>query len=216
MGSSSKSVTELRAELRDAQQSLDAIRAIIKSGQQTQTLDEEYQRRLERVQGLTTKLSKMSNKNNLTLEQLQEEVRTWTRQNFGKPEDRMMHQPVLGAAEEVGELCHAHLKWEQGIRGTPEELEAKAKDAVGDVIIYLADYCNLRGFNLQDILEDTWMTVSKRNWKQSDDNQPKVKNPPKEKSLREIDPFDIPKEWDPTNCKVHDDCWCQACECEDE
>ena len=80
--------------------------------------------------------------NNLDLIQLQREVQAWTAKNFpnNKP-----YQPLLGVAEEVGELCHAHLKQEQGIRNTTQ---ANKEDAVGDIIIYLADYCNRNNIHI--------------------------------------------------------------------
>ncbi len=96
----------------------------------------------------------------LSLRQLQEEVRPWTEHNFGH---RPSWQPLLGLMEELGELSHAHLKGEQKIR-TNEDHLASAQDAVGDLIIYLADYCNLRGFDMQTILQATWEKVMKRDW----------------------------------------------------
>ncbi len=98
----------------------------------------------------------------MTFRDLQKFVGVWQDYNFGP---QPPHRMVLGAAEEVGELCHAQLKMEQAIRGTPEEHNAAAKDAVGDAIIYLANYCTVKGFNLQQIMEDTWREISKRDWK---------------------------------------------------
>lgn len=69
----------------------------------------------------------------------------------------------MGVAEEVGELSHAHLKQHQGIR-LEEDHEAKARDAVGDILIYLADYCNAREFSLQDCLDKAWDEVKQRDW----------------------------------------------------
>lgn len=66
--------------------------------------------------------------------------------------------------EELGELCHAHLKREQGIR-TSEDHRAKQIDAVADVIIYLCDYCALEGIDMETAVLSTWETVSKRDWK---------------------------------------------------
>lgn len=97
----------------------------------------------------------------LTFQQLQAEVGTWAQRNFG---DTPAYRPLLGAVEEVGELAHAHLKAEQGIRGTAEEHEAAGKDAVGDIIIYLADYCGRRNWDMQQIVETVWAQVGKRNW----------------------------------------------------
>ena len=99
----------------------------------------------------------------MTFQQLQDEQREWAQRNFGT--DRPSYQPLLGAVEELGELAHAHLKSEQGIRGTPEKHAADKRDAVGDVLIYLTDYCNLEGFDLQDLMQETWGEVKQRDWK---------------------------------------------------
>ena len=98
----------------------------------------------------------------LTFRQLQDEQRPWVEHNFPGRSD---YFPLLGAVEELGELAHAHLKGLQGIRGTAEEHAALAKDAVGDVIVFLADYCTARGFDLQEIMETTWAQVKKRDWR---------------------------------------------------
>lgn len=68
-----------------------------------------------------------------TLSDLQKELFNWQVYNFGEQKDRRM---ILGICEEAGELCHAHLKLEQGIRGDREALLAEAKDAIGDICIY--------------------------------------------------------------------------------
>lgn len=97
----------------------------------------------------------------LTFRQLQEEQRPWVEHNFP---GREWWQPLLGIFEEAGELAHAALKQRQGIRGTTEEHEEKGKDAIGDIIIFLADYATARGWNLQEIMEQTWAEVKKRDW----------------------------------------------------
>ena len=97
----------------------------------------------------------------MNLKQLQDEVTIWTNHNFPNAES---HQPLLGAFEEVGELAHAHLKEEQGIRGTLKE-HTKAKiDAVGDIIIFLAHYCTLSCLDLNICVEMAWNESSKRDW----------------------------------------------------
>lgn len=101
----------------------------------------------------------------LTFRRLQAEVTEWTHRNFAEP--HFPHRPLLGAVEELGELAHAHLKGEQGIRGTPEQHETDAKDAVGDCIVYLADYCHERNWELQDIIEEVWSRVKRRDWRAS-------------------------------------------------
>jgi NTP pyrophosphatase (non-canonical NTP hydrolase) len=100
-------------------------------------------------------------KHELTLSLLQHQHRPWVAHNFptAKP-----HHPLLGAMEELGELSRAHLKEELGIRGNPLNHAASARDAVGDIVIFLSCYCILRGFDFQMILEETWAAVKKRDW----------------------------------------------------
>lgn len=100
----------------------------------------------------------------LTLAQLQVEVREWTDRNFPNAPP---HYPLLGIMEEVGELAHAHLKNEEGIRGTPEEHLIAKVDALGDVIVYLAHYAHRSGIDLQGALEVTWNKVKQRDWKKN-------------------------------------------------
>lgn len=92
----------------------------------------------------------------------QAEHEVWERHNFGEVP---WWQPALGVSEEVGELHHALLKAEQGIRGSAEDHDAAAQDAVGDVVVYLTALCTARGWSLADILRDTWAEVQARDWK---------------------------------------------------
>lgn len=95
------------------------------------------------------------------LEQIQAEVKKWTKENFPSAS---LWEPLLGMGEELGELYHAHLKWMQGIRGAPDSLAEEAKDALGDLLIFTMHYCNLRGWNLEEILIEVWSRVKKRDW----------------------------------------------------
>lgn len=99
----------------------------------------------------------------MTFEHLQTEVNEWARRNFG-PHAPPYHRALLGAVEEIGELAHAHLKQEQDIRGSTAEHEAAGKDAVADTVIYLADYCAGRGWDLDEIVTSVWEKVSQRDW----------------------------------------------------
>ena|SRR3972149_6512314 len=100
----------------------------------------------------------------LTLDKLQREVMEWTNENFGGLKDRPKHHPLIGMMEELGELCHSHLKSEQNIRGTNEHHQENAKDAIGDILIFMVDYCNINGYRLQQIIEDVWSEVKERDW----------------------------------------------------
>jgi len=76
---------------------------------------------------------------------IQKEIKVWSETNFGvRPE----WHPLLGLFEEQGELAHAYLKKAQGIRGTPEQHDADMQDAVGDMVIYLLDFANAMGFDV--------------------------------------------------------------------
>lgn len=92
---------------------------------------------------------------------MQQEHRAWRQRNFP---GQVPYQPILGAAEEVGELAHAYLKMEQGIRGTQEELDAKIDDAIGDLCIYLFSFCNMTDRNLLVLINKAWDEVRQRNW----------------------------------------------------
>lgn len=102
-----------------------------------------------------------------SLDGLQAELKPWAEHNFPHEygEGVLPYRPLLGLVEELGELAHAHLKQEQGIRGTAEEQEDKGKDAIADLFIYMADYASKRGWDLQEIVGKVWReTVSKRDW----------------------------------------------------
>jgi hypothetical protein len=60
--------------------------------------------------------------------------------------------------EEAGELAHCHLKERQNIRGTPEQHQAGAKDALGDLSVYLLGvlrYTGKRPHGLPESLTST-------------------------------------------------------------
>lgn len=95
----------------------------------------------------------------MNLRNLQTEVYEWQNRNF--PAAEAIHL-FLGVVEEVGELAHAILKLKQGIRG--DNHEAEAKDAVGDIMIFLMNYCSRNDWWLDDILAETWEEVRKRDW----------------------------------------------------
>jgi NTP pyrophosphatase (non-canonical NTP hydrolase) len=94
---------------------------------------------------------------------LQEEQRAWSMKNFGP---HPWWHVFLGMVEEMGELSHAVLKQEQGIR-KGEDLRAKEIDSVGDLVVYLADFCCCRGINLEQTIKDVWSEVKRRDWKKN-------------------------------------------------
>jgi len=100
----------------------------------------------------------------MSLSEMQKEQEVWSKKNF---KNRRPYQPILGAAEEVGELAHAYLKMEQGIRGNKEEHLANMKDAVADCVIFLMDLCNQMDWDMETIVNETWGEVKKRDWKKN-------------------------------------------------
>jgi len=96
------------------------------------------------------------------LPHLQNAVHFWEQTNFGTVEG---HDHLLGLMEEVGELAHAHLKARQGIRGSAESHRVAKIDAIGDILIYLLNYCAAEDISLADALLTTWNTVRQRDWK---------------------------------------------------
>lgn len=80
---------------------------------------------------------------------LQSEVARWAEKNF--PTSPPSHQ-ILGLIEEFGELAHARLKSEQGIRGDASAHTAAARDAVADSFIFFMHACATLGWASQEIL----------------------------------------------------------------
>jgi NTP pyrophosphatase (non-canonical NTP hydrolase) len=109
----------------------------------------------------------------VTLDRIQNEARTWREANFPK---YTAFDQMMGMVEEMGELAHALLKFEQKIReyatdpdkppisAIKNKFETDARDAVGDWIIFCLGLCDRYGWNLQDIIEETWEKVRLRDW----------------------------------------------------
>ena len=72
---------------------------------------------------------------------------------------------ILRAHEAAGRLAHATLKREQGIRKSTIQYIGEENDAVGDTVLFLMEFCNQRGYDLQTIVEETWIKVRQRDWK---------------------------------------------------
>lgn len=69
---------------------------------------------------------------------------------------------LFGIVEELGELADAILAMSNP--PTAED-EHRVKDAVGDTLVYLLNFCSDNHVSAECALNDTWATVSKRNWK---------------------------------------------------
>lgn len=71
---------------------------------------------------------------------MQEEQIAWSKKNFG---EQPAYRPMLGMIEE---LCELQQAWDD--KNKPEII-----DAIGDVGIYMLDYCGKRGWSLAEIWE---------------------------------------------------------------
>lgn len=100
----------------------------------------------------------------MLLSHTQREVHAWKKRNFPNSDDT---DQLLGVVEEVGELCHAVLKLRQGIRG--DNHIAEAKDAVGDIMIFLMNFCSENDWDLEEIIVDVWAEVEERDWQKYPD-----------------------------------------------
>jgi len=97
----------------------------------------------------------------LNFKKLQAAQKLWVKHNFP---NRESYYPLLGMIEELGELAHAHLKMLQNIRGTKQKHQTEKGDAIGDIVIYMSDYCTANDINFQDIVEAAWDEVKQRDW----------------------------------------------------
>lgn len=75
---------------------------------------------------------------------LEEDVTAWAQENFG---DQPRTNPFLGTAEELSELV-VYLLEEQVEQGDEEEL-----DAIGDILVFFADYCGRSGLSYAEAAE---------------------------------------------------------------
>lgn len=98
------------------------------------------------------------------IQQIQKEAHGWREDNFDPATVTTQHQ-LLGVVEEVGELAHAVLKRDQGIRGTAKEHRAAIEDAVGDLVLFLMGVCSCENMDFEFVVSRTWATVKHRNWK---------------------------------------------------
>ena len=94
----------------------------------------------------------------INLTKLQEEIYVWAKRNFAIEQAK---DQFTGMVEELGELAHTILKQKQRIRKIDHDDE---KDAIGDLFIFLCNYCSLRNIEIEKVIDETWKKVKKRDW----------------------------------------------------
>lgn len=87
----------------------------------------------------------------LTFDRWQERANVWVRRNF--PNSGASEQ-FLGIVEEMGEYAVASAARYRAIQDGDDDAkydaEAELSDAIGDICIYLANYCNFRDIEISD------------------------------------------------------------------
>lgn len=101
--------------------------------------------------------------NRTRIQQIQIEAHQWREEMFDPATVTSMHQ-FVGVAEELGELAHALLKRDQGIRGSTKEHRAAIEDAVGDLVLFLMGVCSCENMDFEYAVARTWASVKHRNW----------------------------------------------------
>jgi hypothetical protein len=76
----------------------------------------------------------------------------WIAHNFPNPTQPNPGDSIDGCIEELGELAHALLKMGQNIRGTADEHTESARDAVGDLSIYLLGVMSMTQYSPNHLL----------------------------------------------------------------
>mgnify|MGYP001620114827 FL=1 len=88
-------------------------------------------------------------------------VKEWHNRIFGE-QYGTGYRNLLGLSEEVGELCHAHLKGEQQITYSPAKVRELKMDAVGDILIFLCNYCDSQGLHIDDCADFAYKNIEGR------------------------------------------------------
>ena len=94
---------------------------------------------------------------------LLEAMTDWRKKNFP---DTDSTEQFMGMVEEMGELSHAILKRKQGIR-TNEDHDAAIVDAIGDIFIYMVNFCDLEGIDVVNAVHEAWFEVEQREWRKN-------------------------------------------------
>jgi len=72
----------------------------------------------------------------------------------------------------IGDICRSDIKQIQGIRGYDDEQKVmfSLKDSIGDLTIFLINYCNLKKISFADCISLAYEQVISRDWKKNSYN----------------------------------------------
>jgi NTP pyrophosphatase (non-canonical NTP hydrolase) len=71
----------------------------------------------------------------------------------------------LGVVEEIGELAHVVLKQDQKIIQKIVDPRVEEIDAIGNIVIFLINFCNFRGYDFETCVSTTAGEVLQRDWR---------------------------------------------------
>lgn len=101
----------------------------------------------------------------IDIEEYQKRLKDWQILHFGSSPPEWL---TVGMMEELGEMAHTLLKYQQGIREHREKDVEKFKkqlaDDFGDVVVYGMQVLTHFGINAEDAMRDTFEHVLKRDW----------------------------------------------------
>ena len=100
-----------------------------------------------------------------SLDAIQADQIEWSTRNFGQ---QPAHRPMLGIIEEMCELEEAQML--AGETGKEESDAAAQLDAIGDIAIYMLDYCGKRGWRMQELWDARACPEWLDNFVMGDDN----------------------------------------------
>ena len=95
----------------------------------------------------------------------QQKLKTWQKEHFGDTPPEWL---VVGMMEELGEMSHTMLKFDQGIREHREQSTEKFKtqlaDDFGDIVVYGMQVLSYYGIDAEEAMKTTFEHVLKRDW----------------------------------------------------
>lgn len=74
----------------------------------------------------------------------------------------------------IKDVCHSHLKGDQGIRGGAEKHDTIMRQTCAAALIFIQDTAGLLDRDILEVITNVWDTVSKRDWTKNPNNAHEV------------------------------------------